>query len=212
MHNKFENLKLWEKDKINSIVLNKHFLFIQIPKTSSTTVLNSCKKKGLITHINCYRHEGLLYLENFINVSLPVFAVVRNPFTHIFSYFFHRIKYNEIKIDNTISLKENFEQFVVNDVNNIHLRQYDYVKSNKNINVHLVKFEDKNIIKILNTKFDIDLDENIIVNENNCPEYIESKKDIKSFFTNPKIVNLIIKERSNEFETFNYSTNVNNIS
>lgn len=211
MHNKFENLKIWQRDKMNPIILNKYFLFIQIPKTSSTTVLNSCTKKKLITHINCYRHEGLLYLENFIDVNLPVFAVVRNPFTHIFSYFFHRIKYSECKIDNSISLKENFEKYVINEINNVHLRQYDYIKSNKNINVNLVKFEDKNIVQILNAKFNINLDENCIVNENNCPEYIESKKHIKNFFTNPEIVNLIIKERTNEFKTFNYSTDVNDI-
>ena len=40
---------------------------------------------------------------------------------------------------------------------------------------------------------------------------IESKKNIKSFFTNPQIIDLIIKERSSEFKTFNYSTNVNDI-
>jgi hypothetical protein len=207
----FKHLKIWKHHKNSKIVLNKHFLFIQIPKTSSSSILNSCTKKGLVTNMNCYRHEGLLYLENFIDEKLPVFAVVRNPFTHIFSYFFHRVRWNEIKLDDTISLKENFEKFVIDSINNDHLRQCDYIKSNKKIEVHLIKFEDKNIAKILNNKFNIKLDENNIVNENDCPKYIESKKNIKSFFTNPKIIDLIIKERSNEFKTFKYSTNVNDI-
>ena len=209
----FKHLKIWKNHKNDSskIVLNKHFLFIQIPKTSSSSILNSCTKKGLVTNMNCYRHEGLLYLENFIDEKLPVFAVVRNPFTHIFSYFFHRVRWNEIKLDDTISLKENFEKFVIDSINNNHLRQCDYIKSNKKIKVYLIKFEDKNIAKILNNKFNIKLDENNIVNENDCPKYIESKKNIKSFFTNPQIIDLIIKERSSEFKTFNYSTNVNDI-
>jgi hypothetical protein len=209
----FKDLKIWKHHKnTHRIVLNKHFLFIQIPKTSSSSILKSCIKKGLVvTNMNCYRHEGLLYLENFIDEKLPVYAVVRNPFNHIFSYFFHKVRWNEIKLDDTISLKENFENFVIDNVNNDHLRQCDYIKSNKNIKVNLVKFEDKNIANILNNKFNVKLDENNIVNENDCPKYIESKKDIKSFFTNPKIIDLIIKERSNEFETFKYSTNVNDI-
>jgi len=36
-------------------------------------------------------------------------------------------------------------------------------------------------------------------------------EDIKSFFTNKEIVDLIIKERYKEFEFFNYSKNINDI-
>ena len=211
MEDEFNDLKIFKNyNNKNTIILNKHFLFIQIPKTSSTTVLHCCKKQSLVTELPCYRHEGLLYLENFIDNKLPVFAVVRNPFTQIFSYFFHRIKYKELILDNNLSLKENFENFVVKEINNNHLRQYDYIKTQKKINITFVKFEDKNIIDVLNNKFKLNFF-NKKINNNDISEYIEAKKNIKSFFTNPNIVNLILTERIKEFELFGYSKDINDI-
>ena len=102
-------LKIWQTNDENVIILNKYFLFIQIPKSSSTTVLHVCQNEKLTTKLPCYRHEGLLYLENFIDSRLPVYAVVRNPYTQIFSYFFHRLRYAEISLNNAITLKENFK-------------------------------------------------------------------------------------------------------
>ena len=210
-YSEFNDLKIFKNyNNNNTIILNKHFLFIQIPKTSSTTVLHCCKKQSLVTELPCYRHEGLLYLENFIDKKLPVFAVVRNPFTQIFSYFFHRIKYKELILDNNLSLKENFENFVVKEINNNHLRQCDYIKTQKKINITFVKFEDKNIIDVLNSKFKLNFF-NKKINNNDISEYIEAKKNIKSFFTNPDIVNLIVTERTKEFELFGYSKDVNDI-
>jgi hypothetical protein len=206
-----DDFKIFNKyNNQNIIILNKHFLFIQIPKTSSTTVLHCCRKQSLVTELPCYRHEGLLYLENFITNKLPVFAVVRNPFTQIFSYFFHRIKYKELILDDKLSLKENFENFVVKEINNNHVRQCDYIKTNKKISVFLIKFEDKNIIDVLNSRFNLNFS-NVKINNNEISEYIESKKNIKSFFTNPDIVNLIVKERRKEFELLEYSKDVNDI-
>lgn len=217
-YSKFNDYKIFnkynkynDKDDKNTIILNEHFLFIQIPKTSSTTVLHCCKKQSLVTEMPCYRHEGLLYLENFIDNKLPVFAVVRNPFTQIFSYFFHRIKYKELILDNNLSLKENFENYVVKEINNNHLRQCDYIRTKKRISVFLIKFEDKNIIEILNSKFNLNF-LNQKINNNDIPEYIEAKKNIKSFFENPDIVKLILTERKKEFELFGYSKDVNDIS
>jgi len=206
--NKFNKYK--DKDDQNTIILNKHFLFIQIPKTSSTNVLHCCKKQSLVTELPCYRHEGLLYLENFIDSKLPVFTVVRNPFTQIFSYFFHKLKYKELFLDDSLSLKENFEKFVVREINNNHVRQCDYIKTKKGISIFFVKFEDNNIIDVLNNKFNLNFS-NEKINNNEILEYIESKKKIKSFFTNPDIVKLIITERKKEFELFGYSKDVNDI-
>jgi hypothetical protein len=211
-YSKFNDCKIFKTyNDENTIILNEHFLFIQIPKTSSTTVLHCCKKQSLVSELPCYRHEGLLYLENFIENKLPVFAVVRNPFTQIFSYFFHRIKYKELILDNNLSLKENFEKFVVKEINNNHLRQSDYIRTKKRTSVFLIKFEDKNIIDILNSKFNLNFS-NEKINNNDISEYIEAKKNIKSFFENPDIVKLILTERKKEFELFGYSKNVNDIS
>ena len=70
---------------------------------------------------------------------------------------------------------------------------------------------DKNIIEILNSKFNLNF-LNQKINNNDIPEYIEAKKNIKSFFENPDIVKLILTERKKEFELFGYSKDVNDIS
>ena len=162
--------------------------------------------------MDCYRHEGLMYLENFIDSNLPVFTVVRNPYTQIFSYFFHRIYNKEIKLNNEITIKENFKNFVFKEIDNIHIRQYDYINSQKNINVNIIKFEDNNIIEILNNKFNLnlDLDSSIKFNVNIDKNYLESKNKIKDFYDD-ELVNLIKRKRKNEFEVFRYSLDINDI-
>ena len=208
----FNDLKIFNKyQHTNKVILNKLFLFIQIPKTSSTTVLRACQQKNLTTLMPCYRHEGLLYLENYIDSQLPVYAVVRNPYTQIFSLFFHKIRYKDITIDNSITLKEQFNNFVIKEVNNNHLRQYDYIKSNKNVKVNIIKFEDNNIIDVLNAKFNLNLPNNKRHNDNEDQIYIESRPHIKEFFSDFEIVNLIKRERKIEFTLFGYSTDINDI-
>lgn len=204
--------KLWNISELDTIVLNEHFCFIQIPKTSSTNFMKNCIKKNLTQLLPCYRHEGLLFIEQYIyDTNLPIYAIVRNPFVHIHSYFFHRIRHNEIKIDPSISIITNFENFCKRDCNNIHLQQYNYIKSNKNLKVKFFKMEegiDKINNYILKTH-NIDLELN--KSHYNKNPIKDKNEDIKSFFTNKEIVDLIIKERYKEFEFFNYSTNINDI-
>ena len=204
--------KLWNISKLHTIVLNEHFCFIQIPKTSSTNFMKNCIKKNLSQLLPCYRHEGLLFIEQYIyDTNLPIYTIVRNPFVHIYSYFFHTIKHNEIKIDPSISIITNFENFCRTHCNNVHLQQYNYIKSNKNLKVKFFKFEegiDKINNYILKTH-NIDLELN--KSHYNKNHIKDKNKDIKSFFTNKEIVDLIIKERYKEFEFFNYSTNINDI-
>ncbi len=40
-------------NKMNDIIINDKFLFIQIPKTSTTTLLNICKKYKMTKKLNC---------------------------------------------------------------------------------------------------------------------------------------------------------------
>ena len=129
-----DKLKLFDNTfpQNEDVLINNKFTFIQIPKTSSTTIYKAYLTKYTIKTIGCNRHEGLLYLENFIiNDKLPVYAVVRNPFYHIHSYFFHRLKHKEISLWNCKNIIQNFEMFVREEVNNIHLQQCRYIKSNK---------------------------------------------------------------------------------
>ena len=88
--------------------------------------MKNCIKKNLTQLLPCYRHEGLLFIEQYIyDTNLPIYAIVRNPFVHIHSWFFHRIRHNEIKIDPSISIITNFENFCKRDCNNVHLQQYN---------------------------------------------------------------------------------------
>ena len=145
-----EKYKLYkDKNGIFDHIINNKFVFIQIPKTSSTSILQLAYRNDLIKKQNGYRHECLAYLENFFDSKLPVYAIVRNPFMHIHSYFFHRVRHNEITLNKDISLIKNFENFVRKDVNNVHLRQYDYIKSNKGIKVNIHKFENNNLMDYL---------------------------------------------------------------
>ena len=199
-----EKLKLWEfqnKNNKHNIIINDKFVFIQIPKTSSTVIFNICHQNNLTISLNCYRHEGLLYLENFIKNNIPIYTIVRNPFSHIYSYFFHKLNLNEVELDQNLNLIQNFENFVRIYVNNIHLRQCDYLKSNMGNKVKIFKYENLNIYNYLCS--------NKITNKNEIDIY--KKKDIKSFFINKEIVDLIIKNRINEFKIFNYSTDINDI-
>jgi len=212
---KFEKFSLWKsflykENTDKTIVLNKHFLFIQIPKTSSTNVLKESTKRKLITKMNCYRHEGLAYLENYIDKNLPVYAIVRNPFSHIHSYFFHRLRHKELILDDKLSIIQNFENFVKKNIDNIHIKQCVYLKSNKNIKVKTFKIEDNDFNDYLIKHHNIDLK----LNENNHNKNsIKDKYDIKiqDFYQNKEIVNLILKERKMEFEMFKYSKNINDI-
>ena len=203
----FEHLKIFQGDyKKRALVSNKYFTFIQIPKTSSTSVFNCCREKGLIKkRINCCHHEGLLYLENIIDISLPVYAIVRNPFSHIHSFFFHQIKMEELTLDSNISLISNFENFVKREVNNIHLQQCRYLESNKGIQVKIFKFENNDFNDYLIQRHNLNL--GLDKYQANYNPKKNRQIPIIDFFKNPEIINLIVRERQKEFRDFGYSIN-----
>jgi len=213
MNETLNSNKLWNTSEEHHIVLNKHFCFIQIPKTSSSNMMQNCIEKGLITMLPCYRHEGLLFIEKYIDDSnFPIYTIVRNPFCQIHSYFFHRIKHNEIKIDKNLSIVANFENFCRNTFNDVHLQQYNYIRSNKNLKVKFFKLEegvDKLNNHILKTH---NIDLQLQKTHHNANEIKDKTKvDLQSFFANKEIIDLIIQARRKEFELFNYPTNINSI-
>ena len=209
MKKKFkETNKRW----VGDIILNKHFLFIQIPKTGTQSLVKACKEQNLIKRMEgCHNHEGLLYLENFIKNDLDIYTIVRNPFTHFLSVFFHRLRWKEIPYEQSKTVKENFELFVSKNIDDIYTNQCKFIKSNKNNKVHIFKFEDQNHIKYLNNKYDLNLKETYHINKNFNKHYIKNKETLLDFYSNKDIVNLIITKRKLEFETFNYSTDINDV-
>jgi len=201
------SLRLWSPwdDYVPNtrVLVNNDFLIIQIPKTFTTLLLNNVQGRDM----DCYRHEGLSYIENFINPSLPVYAVVRNPYTHVYSFFFHCLNRNEINLDETLTLKENFTAFIKQRVNDVHLRQYDYIHSNKGISVKIFKFEESNFIDFLNSTHNLSISKSILYNENKHPLYDKSKESVLNLFSD-ETVGLIKLHRNLEFERFGYSTSL----
>jgi hypothetical protein len=185
------------------VLVNDNFLVIQIPKTSTTLLLNNVQGRDM----DCYRHEGLSYIENFINPMLPVYAVVRNPYTHVYSFFFHCLDRNEIKLDETLTLKENFTQFIKGRVNDVHLRQYDYIHSNKGICVKIFKFEENNFVDFLNSTHNLNISKSVVYNKNKHPLYDKSKAGVLNLFSDETAA-LISSHRKKEFEMFGYSTSL----
>ena len=100
--------------------------------------------------------------------------------------------------------------FVREEVNNIHLQQCRYIKSNKNIKVKLFKFENKDIYKYLEDNYGIKFNIHNYVNSNPLKNKYKHI-NIKKFFANDDIVKLILKYRKEEFEMFGYSTKIEDL-
>lgn len=207
---------LWPQTKNQAsfyeIVVNNNFIFIQIPKTGTTSVVAELKKVGLTQNVKCFRHEGLKYIQHlYSNKNTPVYAIVRNPFRQTLSYFFHRVNYGEMFVDrNNIVLEFRKWCRETNLSENIHLLQSMYLETSNNQiknKIKIFKFEDgiDFFIKYLNSNHKLNLDESLHINQNQVSEY----KNIAflDFFDKPTI-DLIVKSLNKQFETFQYSKDI----
>jgi len=194
------------------VVINNNFIFIQIPKTGSTSVVTELKKINLTKHILCYRHEGLKYIQHlYPNKNTPVYAIVRNPFRQTLSYFFHRVNYGEIFVNKNNIVMEFRNWCKENKLfTNVHLLQSKYLETN-NINIKnkikIFKFEDgiDFFIQYLNTTHQLNLDTSNHSNENQVSEY----KNIAFLdFFDKETIELIQKELRLQFEIFQYSMDI----
>lgn len=206
----FQHKRLFDdipSGKQDVLIINEHFCYIQIPKTGSTSLWEECMRKNLTIELPCFRHEGLDFLENFFDPSLPVYCTVRNPFTHIVSFFFHNCALEHFDIDRSKPIVEEFERFVRLEINNVNLRQIDFIKSTKGIRVNILKFEEDNPFQVLNNKFGLNLEEQTL----NVGDYTKDSENIRNFYSNPEIYRLVITHRLLEFLTFGYSLDLNDI-
>jgi len=194
------------------IVVNNKFIFIQIPKTGTTSVITELMKFKLTQNIKCFRHEGLKFIQHlYSNKNIPVYAIVRNPFRQTLSYFFHRVNLEEIIIDKNDIIMEFRKWCRESDLsNNTHLLQTKYIETN-NLNIQkkvkIFKFEDgiDFFIKYLNCIHELNLDVSFHTNKNNIFEY----KNISflDFFDSPT-EDIIVKELNNQFEELQYSKDI----
>ena len=103
------------------------------------------------------------------------------------------------------------KNFVEKNIIISHLQQYNYIRSNKNLKPKIFKFEE-GIDKLNNyilEKHNIDLKLCKSHHMKNTSKPVDM--DIKIFFRNKKIVDLITSVRSKEFDEFNYSKNIDDL-
>jgi hypothetical protein len=210
------NVALWEQTRkqleLHDVVINDKFIFIQIPKTGSTSVVTELKNINLTKFIKCFRHEGIRYIQHlYQNKNLPVYAIVRNPYRQVLSYFFHRINYGEIFVDKNNIIWEFRKWCRESELSkNIHLLQNKYLETNNLVvkeKIKVFKFEDgiDFFIEYLNTHHELNLDTNIHTNVNKVTEY----KNIPFLeFFDEATINIIKRELKKQFELFQYSTDI----
>jgi hypothetical protein len=210
------NVALWEQTRkqleLHDVVINDKFIFIQIPKTGSTSVVTELKNINLTKFIKCFRHEGIRYIQHlYQNKNLPVYAIVRNPYRQVLSYFFHRINYGEIFVDKNNIIWEFRKWCRESELSkNIHLLQNKYLETNNQIvkeKIKVFKFEDgiDFFIDYLNMHHDLNLDTNIHTNVNKVTEY---KNILFLDFFDEATINIIKRDLKNQFELFQYSTDI----
>jgi len=210
------NLALWEQTKkqIDSydLVINDKFIFIQIPKTGTSSVVSELKNINLTKHIKCFRHEGIRYIQHlYENKNLPVYAIVRNPYRQVLSYFFHRINYGEIFVDKNKIVLEFRKWCKESELSkNIHLLQNKYLETNNPVvkeQIKVFKFEDgiDFFIKYLNKNHNLSLNTLFHTNVNKVSEY----KNVPFLdFFDEATIDIIKRDLKSQFESFQYSMDI----
>ena len=111
--------------------------------------------------------------EHIDNKDNPIYYIVRNPFTQIYSWFWHRVRFECYNSDKKIGIKD-FEDFVKKKLKNdrymVPFNKYIDCTTYKNLKVF--KFEDgfDKIIKYINNKHKLNF-VNIDKNHNPIQNY-----------------------------------------
>lgn len=210
------NLALWEQTKeqieLHDVVINDKFIFIQIPKTGTSSVVSELKNINLTKLIKCFRHEGIRYMQHlYANKNLPVYAIVRNPYRQVLSYFFHRINYGEIFVDKNKIVFEFRKWCRESELSkNIHLLQNKYLETNNPVvkeKIKIFKFEDgiDFFIEYLNKNHNLSLNTKIHTNVNKVSEY----KNVPFLdFFDEATINIIKRDLKKQFELLQYSMDI----
>ena len=202
----------WKK----KLILTEQFLYIRIPKTGSTSFETSLRR---YTHswstTDAYFHEGINYLWSQLDDrqqrNCDVIATVRNPFSQLLSYYFHRLNFGE-DVVHPKGHTEGFYQFVKNTKNRegirTHCGQLKYLMVGDTFVASKVfPFEAgiSTIIADIAQTYGLQLKSvHQNKNQNNSFAGLQSKLDILP----EKTVRLILEndEIKRDFEFFGYST------
>ena len=161
------------------------------------------------------RHDSLTSISKYItNKDNPIYYIVRNPFTQIYSWFWHCVRFGKINnFKNELSIKY-FENFVKTQLKNdrFMVPYNKYIDSTTYKNLKVFKFEDgfDKIIKYINIKHKLNF-VNIDKNYNPIKNYKRNRNTIISYYKNEEIVKIIIEYRKFDFIKYGYSFNINDI-
>jgi len=189
--------------------LDSKILVIQIPKTGSTSVLNSFMRNHpeKVRNFNCYRHEGIEYFNEQIKDlnRYDVYAMIRNPIAQSTSYYVHTFRRKENKrYSGNIYDEKNIDIFIESCIKkrNAHLIQSRYITINGKIPifVKVFKFEDgmNDFISYLNEKHNLQLK---TIHSNKLQDYDSNKIQTYNFKRS------IEKYMEEEFTKLNYNRN-----
>lgn len=177
-------------------------LFVHIPKTAGTSILNVLKDKGLdpwdrrsVEYPRGHLPLVILKQQNIVSESVFSFAVVRNPYTRTYSCFHQFNKTNKTNI----SFSEYLKNIQRNNISRItpllHLPQYLYV-----INEHGVVSTDK--IYRFEDLSELKNDFNLELGFDNPGKYVIElyNKDYTD-----EAIDLVQKIYKSDFDRFEYS-------
>ena len=179
-------------------------LFVHIPKTAGTSILNKIKEKGLdLWNRNSVEYPRghlplfVLKQQNKIDQSVFIFAVVRNPYTRTYSCYHQFNKTNKTNISFIEYLKNIQKNKISETTPLLHLPQYIYIinEHGNDITNKIYKFEK---LKELENDFNWEL------GFDNKGKYMVElyNKDYTK-----ETIDLVQKIYRSDFERFGYSKN-----
>jgi hypothetical protein len=173
----------------------KQLLFVHIPKTGGTSILNKLNQT-MWRKIEYAGHDPLFLLEKNNDIKNAFsFCVVRNPYKRTFSYYNHFKIQNNIECSfldflNILKTKQFFEKTPM-----IVFPQSFYVYDlNGNIGIN----------KIYNYEKFYEIEEDLCMKFNHLNKGNYSQKEYEDAFKNETVINLVQELFSVDFMNFNY--------
>jgi len=200
-----------------NICLNEKFLFVQVPKTASSSMLHSfsTQEAGLVKFVPFHKHIGLPFIERHFKIpkELPIFAMCRNPFSQVLSTFLHFYKKNEIHHEDfdcwPMDVILCFEEWCKKNMRHPMVRQSSLMKSSVPRCITVFKQEEGvyPVLNYFNQSFNLNLEPYL----HRVNAYRDSFPSVKEFYRNKELIDFVIFHRHEEFEDFQYSTDINKI-
>tara|TARA_B110000208_G_scaffold873_1_gene1085 strand:- start:3036 stop:3674 length:639 start_codon:yes stop_codon:yes gene_type:complete len=209
------------------INIQKKFIYIHIPKCSGTRInklfgmtnnkiLYSSNNTNLGKTKQQFTFNEIIKVLNNNNLNILdyyIFTVVRNPYARFFSAYNQYPNNCNIdfkKMINNMNIKE-FAKYLLNRIKNEGYDFFNYdsfhqfqpsiffiEKNNFHINIIKMEYEYNKNIQTLCKKFNIDYDNNLYVNK-------ISNKNVKEYYADKELCNIIFEIYKADFEYLKYN-------